>query len=463
MYIKYPFRSIIIPVLLCIGILYGCNSNQSSQDRNIVAQLDTDTFIYFSELKNYHAGRFFERRYPEAELKAYPIALQELITTRLKLIDFFKSGFDKDSDLMRDMPRAINEEILLIYLEDKILEDIIAKHGDVGPRLEIVNKYADDAYEEFEAQKIAQVDESSITWNDAGVAQITEWANIKDFFTGGYKHIIETALKEGNNFTILEYPGGVVDLAHYLKLLDNILILQDNTQPTSSVVKDFILEAVRTELLLQKALQFGAGDKVLSPNTSSAYLKDRYMRLYNQKTIFNKMPEATEENYLAFYEDQKDASLYQLAKRIIYVASFKNRIEAEQLKSAIDGGQSFEAATKSRWSNKSFIINREGVLESYLSVEEPYLGEAAFALSEGEVSEIITYQDPEDNTTRYAIIKCVTALEEKIPDFNEVENIDRKFTEFYRQQLTGQVEEELWAKYPVQIFEKNIEYQLSRK
>ena len=115
-------------------------------------------------------------------------------------------------------------------------------------KTEIISQLKKGYYEEYnkayENFKHGLIDKSSIKWNQSGLDQIAKWSTEDDRFYGGaYKDTIQHAISNGNNFEILSYKNGKVDLKEYLRLLEEVVILNPNTALNSVSVKDFILEA----------------------------------------------------------------------------------------------------------------------------------------------------------------------------------------------------------------------------
>ena len=84
-----------------------------------------------------------------------------------------------------------------------------------------------NAYDDF---RRGLVDKSSTKWNQSGLDQLMKWSSENETFYGGaYKDTIDNAIRNGNNFEILSYNNGKVDLKEYLRLLEEVVILNPNT------------------------------------------------------------------------------------------------------------------------------------------------------------------------------------------------------------------------------------------
>ena len=57
---------------------------------------------------------------------------------------------------------------------------------------------------------------------------------------------------------------------------------------------------------------------------------------------------------------------------------------------------------------------------------------------------------------KFAVIKSSRKIEEKVPTFNELENLEKLFEAYYREQLNQRVKDELASKYPIITFDDII-------
>ena len=57
---------------------------------------------------------------------------------------------------------------------------------------------------------------------------------------------------------------------------------------------------------------------------------------------------------------------------------------------------------------------------------------------------------------KFAVIKSSRKIEEKVPTFNEIENLEKLFEAYYREQLNQRVKDILASKYPVITFDDII-------
>ncbi|MDC3297300.1 hypothetical protein OAU86_04895, partial [Balneolaceae bacterium] len=152
--------------------------------------------------------------------------------------------------------------------------------------------------------------------------------------------------------------------------------------------------------------------------------------------------------------EHKDSLLYQYALTSIYVKLFDEKSDALKMIENINAGESFEQAANRTYKVKSFIKNKEGKISSYYSNEEPIFGNIAFEMEPNEIiGPINTY---ELDVQKFAVIKSSRKIKEKTPAFNEIENLEKRFETYHREQLNQRVKDVLASKYPVLTFDDII-------
>jgi len=319
-----------------------------------------------------------------------------------------------------------------------------------GIKSDLEKMYMDISLNDYDEMKKKLIDENSLQWNQKALDQIIRWSRTPRFYEGLYRDTLQQAITDGRNPTILTYSEGAVDLKEYLWLLDHILIPGGSGNITKQSLKDFILEALRTDIIVQKAKQLGLEQDVLNPNTASSVIRNKLVQLYNQAVIESQIPEATETALQQFYHVNRDSMYYQLAKVNIYALIYPDRETAEKMWSKIKEGATIPDVSD-RYFVKTFIRTREGEIRAFSSTEVPYLGEAAFALKESETNGVIEYNDPEKGK-QFAVIQCVHRRPEKQLTYADVKNtIPDDFREFHLKRLHRQVAEDLRKKYRVVI------------
>jgi hypothetical protein len=308
-----------------------------------------------------------------------------------------------------------------------------------------------NAYDDF---RRGLVDKRSTKWNQSGLDQLVKWSSENDTFYGGaYKDTIDNAIRNGNNFEILSYNNGIVDLKEYLRLLEEVVILNPNTMIDSRNVKEFILDAVYDNNVIMAAIKNGLDKKLINPSTQNRVIADRLLYLYNQAVIEGSIPKATPEVLGKFYEDHKDPIFYQLKKVYIYARIYSDSVKAAADINEIRIGTPFEKVSDA-WLVKMFIRERDGQLKAYRTEGGDYLAKAAFQLSLNESAGPIEYDDSTKGK-QFAVIKCFQIEPEKQLTYDDVKGnkIEEEFKNYYRQKISDEVDARLKKKYRVEIFE----------
>ena len=337
---------------------------------------------------------------------------------------------------------------------DKIKKDIMSY---------LKNGYYQTSIDEYEKDAKGLIDKNSLKWNESAIKQIIKWSDEPNFYKGKYEETFKNALANDNNKTILTYNKGIVDYKEYLRLLDNILILPSSTNNLKEDdLKKFILEAIRTDLIVKKADSLDLKKNIFNPFTENPALKYQLVILYNKAEIDAKIPDTTDEALHKFFKENENTMYYQLEKRNIFEMVFPNRDEAENASKKIKQGIPFEKVT-GRYFVWTYIKDRNGEIKSYQDSEKPVFGEIAFKMKESEISEPISFED-ENNQTKYAILKCFHIRPEKQLTYNDVKNsITEDFKNYYRKIIANDVEKELKNKYHPEIFEDVLKQMLSSK
>ena len=308
-----------------------------------------------------------------------------------------------------------------------------------------------NAYEEY---RRGVIDKASTKWNQRGLDQLVKWSSENDtFYAGVYKDSIDNAIRNGNNFEILSYNNGKVDLKEYLRLLEEVVILNPNMTIDSRNVREFILDAVYDNKIILAAKTSGLEKKLISPYTQNPVVADRLLYLYNQAVIEASIPKATPEALARFYEDHKDPMFYQLKKVYIYARVYSDSAKAAADIGEIRKGTPFEKVSDA-WLVKMFIRERDGRLKAYRTSGGDYLAKAAFTLSLGESAGPIAYDDSTEGK-RFAVIKCFQVEPEKQLTYDDVKGnrIEEEYANYYRQEISAEVDAGLRKKHGVEIFE----------
>ncbi len=351
--------------------------------------------------------------------------------------------------------RVLNE-----YHAFYIINIVNVKRVNLEPfekiKRELTSKLRESYYytslNEYDRDKNNLFDPNILKWNEKALDQLIEWAQIPGFFPDNYEDTLQAAIADGRNMTILSYSEGKIDLKEYLRLLNEILILGNSRDLDKKALKDFIVEAVRSDKIIRKAQDLGFEKEVFHPHTKNTVLKYKIIDLYDQVMIESKIPEPTTAALRKFYQANRDSLYYQLEKINLFAMIYPDKSEAGKIWAKIQAGTPFEEAGN-RWAVKTFIKDRNGQIKSYLSKEPPYLGEAAFTLQESEVDGIIEYTDPEKGP-QYAVIKCARRTPEKQLSYADVQkSIADDFAKYHRERISREVNQNLRDKYRIKVYD----------
>ena len=347
--------------------------------------------------------------------------------------------------------KVVNIDKINVQPFEKVKDDIIKTLNE---------KYMDMSLQEFDSTKNKSIDKKTLKWNKRALGLLVTWSNIPNFYQQYYRDTLQHAISQGRNFLILQHSKGNVDLKEYLRLIDHVLIVGNSSSFKEDDIKRFILEAVRTNIIVNKANGLNLEKDIVTPRTTNPVINNEIVRLYNRQIIEAQIPKATEEALRQFYQANKDSLFYQFAKVNIYAVLAPDEKTILELKRKLDQNVLFEKLTGEVFV-KTFILNRDSVVESYLSIEKPFLGKAAFKLKLYETAGPIEYDDPEKGR-QYALIKCMAKREEKQLLYQDIEKtVADAYLNFNREKITRVTEEQLREKYPVITYKDNLKQNLS--
>lgn len=101
-------------LLTAIALLLYCEPVLSQQPDTVAIVANRYT-ISFPELMQFVHDYQYYYRYNRNISEAADSALSDMVLNRLKIIDFFERGFDKDRRLLQGMMRMLNEELVAEY------------------------------------------------------------------------------------------------------------------------------------------------------------------------------------------------------------------------------------------------------------------------------------------------------------------------------------------------------------
>lgn len=311
--------------------------------------------------------------------------------------------------------------------------------------------YSAPAYAEYERMKKGLIDERYVTWDPGALEQIAAWSRIPKFFQSGYEDSLREAIADGRNRVILKYRNGRVDFKEFLRLLNNVLGWGEKENAGMNDIKGFLLDAVRTSMIMEKAVKLGLDKGAFSATSPDPALRNEVLRLYDQHEIDDQIPPATEPALREFYQTNRDSLYYQLAKVNIYAIVDTSRSALEELKEKARQDVRFERLAP-RVLVKAYVRKRDGTLATYLGTEPPILAEAAFKLKRDEIAGPVEFVDPAKGR-QYALLKCIETREEKQLTYDDAKkNLPDDFAKYHRERIAEIVRERLKKKYADSVF-----------
>ncbi len=348
--------------------------------------------------------------------------------------------------------------VKVIRIDQKHVEPFELVRDEIRKRLE--DRYQDFSAQKFDSTKKALIDEKNITWSTKGLQRVMQLSHIPQLSPVAYADTLRNELSQGKNLVILRYPQGSVDLKEYLRLYEEVLAFNTSVSLRETDLKKYILEAVRTNIIVIKAKRLGLEKTIFNQKTNNPFIRNQIIKIYDREVIDGQIPKPTKQALKEFYEANKDSLFYQLAKVNIYAIVDSNKNYIDALKHKLDQNVPFEKLAPELLV-RTFIRKRDGVIASYLFTEPPFLGDAALKLKVSETAGPIEYTDPLKGK-QYALIKCIAAQEEKQLTYEDVDKIiTAKFNEYHSARIAGLVQEELKRKHLVAIYHDVLKKDLS--
>lgn len=311
-------------------------------------------------------------------------------------------------------------------------------------------RHAAQATQAFRSEWIELVDTTALQWHAEGLAQVVEWFNSSGFFEGSYLTTVEQYLARGRDATVFADERGELRLSHLPAMLDDVLTVSSSGGHDSAFVKEFLLEAIRTKRLADRARAAGLFEEIWRADTPSPILAAAFVRYYNQRYIEDRIPEPSEEALREFYREFSDSLFYQLARVNTQIIVRTQEEEIVALWEKLQQGAAFDSLSHRRLI-RSFARTRDGEIVTLFNPEPPYLGDVAFGLQEGESVGPISYEDAELGRL-FAIVHATQRLEERQLSFDDVrEGMVTVFNEHYRNQIAANVKADLRSRYPVTV------------
>ena len=321
-------------------------------------------------------------------------------------------------------------------------------------------KYSDISLQEFERTKKNLIDEKTLTWNPKALQQLERWSGISHFYETGYSDTLRNAISRGRNLVIVRYAKGKVDFSEYLRLLNDVLLWGHVSPITQDNIKKYVLEALRTDMLVNKANALNLEKDILNAQTKNPVLRNEILRLYDLHEIEARIPAATDEVLKDFYAAHKDSLFYQLAKVNLYAVIDSSKKVVDAAKRKFEQNVPFEKLTPEIFV-KTYIRGRDGSFDTFLADEPPYLADVAFKLKLYETAGPIEYVDSAKGR-QYTLIKCIAIREEKQLSYKDVEKtIADVFKKYHREEIARATQDRLRRKYTVTVYTDVLDRELA--
>lgn len=161
---RYSFL-LIATLLFFISCDDRGESSSEEVSNHIVASVEGDFTLTFSQLHNFYNDHEFGSRYPDSELRGYQEAMEFLITNHLKKVDFWETGMYRNPDYAEEIARLINEELEQAYFEEKHLSEYTSEQA--------INEYYEGIRKELHFRQI-RIPKSASANQDALIEEIVE-------------------------------------------------------------------------------------------------------------------------------------------------------------------------------------------------------------------------------------------------------------------------------------------------
>jgi hypothetical protein len=353
------------------------------------------------------------------------------------------------------------DEVRIIESKESIfiVKVVAVRNTDVPPyenvkediRRALDQRYADQSLREFEETKKNLIDDKTLAWNTKALQQLQRWSSIPHFYESGFSDTLRNAISRGKNLVIVRYAKSRVDFSEYLRLLNDVLRWGTVSPITQDNIKKYILEAVRTDILVKRANALNLEKDIIHAQTKNPVLRNEILRLYDLHEIEARIPAATDKALKDFYEAHKDSLFYQLAKVNLYAVIDSSKKVVEEAKHRFEQNTPFEKLAPEIFV-KTYVQARDGSFDTFLADEPPYLADVAFKLKLYETAGPIEYVDTARGR-QYAFVKCVGIREAKQLSFQDVKpTISTAFTKYYRDEITRATEDRLRKKYTVTVY-----------
>ena len=320
--------------------------------------------------------------------------------------------------------------------------------------------HSEPATRAFRNEWMSLVDTLALEWNSPGLDHVLSWSNTPGFYEGSYRSVIDDYLAAHDDLLVLTDGRGEVRLSDLPRIIAEVLTLESSGNHTRKVIKDYLLEAVRTERLADRARAAGLMAEIWRADTPSPVLARGFVHFYNERFVEDQIPAPTEERLRDFYQEFDDSLFYQLERVNTEIIVRSDSAEIAEIWRQLQDGAEFSEVSHRRLI-RSFQRTPDGTITTLFNPEPPYLGEVAFGMGEGEIAGPVSYMD-QRNGQRFAVIRATRRFEERQLSFDEVrDRVEEEFLDHHRSRLAEEVAERLRQRYPVKVHPDVLERHLA--
>jgi len=166
-----------------------------------------------------------------------------------------------------------------------------------------------------------------------------------------------------------------------------------------------------------------------------------------------RVEDSKEEDYLAFYEKNKEEKYLEPDKVKIQEVMVRDSAMAEKIAKWVREGVNMGKLAK-KYSKRYLYKNKQGIMKPFGRGEHGKMGEVAFTLKEGEIAGPIRSEDGKE----FSIIKMLEFIPSHIPGYDEVKR--RVETDVKKQRKLDMIEKWQsihWPEYNVIIYDSVLE------
>lgn len=326
---------------------------------------------------------------------------------------------------------------------------------------ELTNRYIETSQEEYDTYRESLIDSNSLDWNEVAMRQILTWASHPAFFQGNYRDILNGELSAGRNLILLRYNSGrEATLADYRRLLDEVLAMAVRPSYTIDDIKGHIMEALKTEYLVNEANKLDLRKNILHRYTKNSVFRNQLVILYNQHVIEPQLPDPVPERLKEFYTMIRDTAFYRPATVETRLIRVKGAVQANEMKTLYQNGTPFDDLAHEKLL-RNFYTDMDGNLFTRHRVHQPMLAKEAFSMEVGQIAGPFTF-DNGDGTQSEVLMVVDSISEAHLPSFDEVTQsvLVQKYRDYHFEQINRSILANLRNKHPILVNEPLLKQKL---